>query len=267
MQRFFLLPLLFLTVSALQLSAQTCEHDLTLPDSVAVDPLPYTEENPMGGITDTACVNTAYESFFQINLPETVIILNNEVNLNSATVPTTGGVLNLPSSFNYACNPPDCVFTSDTVGCIVVYGEAVAEDLGVHDLKIAVTLDIGIPYNTQLPDPNIAPGNYYLHVQEEGSPNCATVDVPEIIENAFEMRIQPNPLSDYAEIFVQVPQSDEYQMTVYNAMGVALRQQEVRLGAGENYIPFDGAELPVGMYIFVLQNETEAASGRLLIQR
>ena len=267
MKRIFLLSFVLLIISSLSITAQVCTPDNTLPDSVAVAPLPFTEENPDRGIADTACVNVPYETFFQINLPPSVVVFGNEVALNSATIPMTGGVQNLPASMTYDCNPPNCVFTSDTTGCIRVYGTATVEEIGVHDLMISTTLDIGIPYNTTLPDDNLAPGNYFMHVKPEGSENCATVAAYEVVEKAFEMRMQPNPASDYAEIFVNLPSTGRYNLAVYNAQGSLAQTRQLGLLEGENYIDFDASRLPVGLYIFVIDNGQQAASGRLLIQR
>lgn len=262
-----LLPLFVLLSTFSFLQAQSCVGDNSLPDSIIVFPLPYQMEFPMRGIQDTACVGSYFETTFQINLPASVPVFGNDVPLQGASIPVEDGIQNLPDSLRYVCNPPTCEFTPEEVGCIVVYGVAEEGDVGEHDLKLTATLDIGFAYNTTLPEPNLAPGHYYLHVKPEGSANCTVVGVDEIQENAFDLRIQPNPLSDFAQIYVNVPTTSDYTFTVYNAVGAVMQTKSFNLYEGENYLEFDGAELPVGMYTFVLHNAKQATSGRLLIQR
>lgn len=263
-----LLPLIVLLSTNFFVQGQTCTPNAEQPDSVVVDPLPFTEDNPLLGIQDTACVNTYFETVLQLNLPESIVVGNNEIGLTGATLTTEGAIQNLPASLAYVCNPPNCVFSSTENGCIVVYGTATTDDIGQHDLKISTVLNLTIanlPYD--LPDGTLVQGNYFLHVQEEGSPNCFVTALPEVKENAFDLRIQPNPLSDYAAVFVNLPQADDYTFTVYNTLGNVVKQEQLALQTGENYFHFDGSNLPVGMFIFTLHNETQAASGRLLIQR
>ena len=263
-----LLPIIVLVSTNFFAQGQTCIPNAEQPDSVVVDPLPFTQDNPMSGITDTACANMYFETVLQLNLPESVVVAGNELGLAGATMETEGAITNLPASLAYICNPPNCEFSSTENGCLVIYGTPTDEEIGQHDLILSTVLNLTIanlPFD--LPDGTLVQGNYYLHVQEEGSPNCFMTALPEVVENAFDLRIQPNPLSDYAAVFVNLPQADDYTFTVYNTLGNIVKQEQQQLQAGENYFHFDGSDLPVGMFIFTLQNETQAASGRLLIQR
>lgn len=267
MTKSFLLFSFALIISVLSLQGQTCIPNNMLPDSIPVDPLPFTEDNPMGGITDTACAMTYYETVFQINLPDTLETSLGSAQIRGASIPTSNGIIDLPASMEYVCNPPSCQFTPDTVGCLIVFGTPTAEEVGVHDLKISVTIDLGFPFMTTLPNAAIAPGNYFLNIQEQGSPNCFMVDTDDIVEGGFAMKIQPNPLSDRAIINVDLPNRDLYSLRVFNATGALVQQRSFDLPAGQHNIEFDGSNLPVGFYTYVLSGQDEAASGRMLIQR
>lgn len=263
-----ILPLIVLLSTCFFAQGQTCTPDEEQPDSIIVAPLPFTEDNPLQGIADTACANMYYETILQLNLPEMVAVGGNELGLLGATMETEGAIINLPASMAYVCNPPNCQFSSTENGCIVIYGTPAVDEIGQHDLILSTVLNLSIanlPFD--LPDGTLVQGNYFLNVQEEGSPNCFMTALPEVVENAFDLRIQPNPLRDYAAIFVNLPQADDYTFTVYNTLGNVVKQEQMKLQAGENYFHFDGSNLPVGMFVFTLQNESQAASGRLLIQR
>lgn len=266
MKKFFLLPLVLLLVGSAQLSAQNCEPVEELADTVVVFPLPYQEDFPERGIQDTACVGADYVTTLQIQIPETFTIGTTEVALVSVEV-QDDGVLNLPESFSFACNPPDCVFPAGEIGCIDVFGNANPGDEGMYDLQISVAINTALgPLPYTLPDGVLVTGNYFFFVKEEGNPNCL-VDAREVVENAFDLRIQPNPFSDYADVFVNLPTGGEYELSVYNAVGSLVQERTVDLVTGANSFQFDGSNLPMGMYVFRLQRGNEAASGRLMIQR
>jgi hypothetical protein len=267
MTKHFLFIFALVLLGNFGLQGQVCTPDMTLPDSIAVSPLPYQEAFPERGIQDTACANTYYETVFTINLPSVFVFSGFEAPIDSATIDLEGAIVNLPASLDYECNPPNCVFLPDTVGCILISGIPSTEDIGVHDLGIDVSIWTFTEYNAVLPDGIIATGNYFLHVQEEGSPNCFMVNTDEPVEGGFDLVVQPNPIRDYAEIFVRLPQTDTYTFSVYNATGAQVSQERMRLLGGEQYLPFDASQLPVGMYVFTLQGANQAASGRILVQR
>ncbi len=267
MKKFFLLPLFALFLGNFQLTAQSgCTPEAMLPDTVIVLPLPYQMDFPERGIQDTACVGGYYETVIQIRIPETITIGQTEVAINQVEI-TSQGITNLPASFGYVCNPPSCIFLPEEVGCVQLYGEAVAANVGMHDLKINVLISTqfaALPYT--LPDGNLVPGNYFFFVRPEGGENCL-VDATEVTENAFDLRIQPNPFSDLAEIFVDLPQGGKYDLQVFNTLGTLVQKKTMDLVSGQNSFHFDGSNLATGMYIFRLQQGAQAASGRLLIQR
>jgi hypothetical protein len=267
MKKFFLLPLFALFLGNFQLAAQSgCTPEEMLPDTVIVLPLPYQADFPERGIQDTACVGGYYETVIQVRIPETIAIGTTEVAISQVAI-TEAGITDLPASFDYVCDPPTCVFLPEEVGCIQLYGEATAADVGMHNLKINVLISTQfaqLPYT--LPDGQLVPGNYFFNVRPEGSENCL-VDATEVTENAFDLRIQPNPFSDLAEIFVDLPQGGKYELQVFNTLGTLVQQKSMDLVSGQNSFRFDGSSLATGMYIFRLQQGVQAASGRLLIQR
>ena len=265
MKKFFLLPLVLLLIGSTQLSAQ-CEPAEELPDTVIVSPLPYQEAFPERGLQDSACVGADYAAANQVQIPSTFTIGTTEVGVTSVDV-TEQGIVGLPDAFNFACNPPDCVFLPNEIGCIEVFGNANPGDEGMYDLQISVVVNTAIaPIPYTLPDGELVPGNYFFFVKEEGNPNCL-VAAREVVENAFDLRIQPNPFSDFSDIFVDLPQGGQYDLSVYNAVGTLVQQRKIDLVTGSNSFRFDGSNLAAGMYVFRLQQGTEAASGRLMIQR
>lgn len=183
MKKFFLLPLFALLLGNFQLTAQSgCTPEEMLPDTVIVLPLPFQEDFPERGIQDTACVAGYYETVIQVRIPQTIAIGTTEVAISQVAI-TDQGITDLPASFDYVCDPPNCVFLPEEVGCIQLYGEATAADVGMHNLKINVLISTqlaALPYT--LPDGQLVPGNYFFFVRPEGSENCL-VDAAEVTEN------------------------------------------------------------------------------------
>lgn len=267
MNKLFLLPILCVLGWAAQLSAQ-CTPDASLPDTAIVFPLPYQEAIPGSGILDTACVGVPFETTITVRIPQEIDVPGLGVfGINQVTAPTEGAIENLPASMSYTCNPPDCVFLPETLGCIGLEGTAVAGEEGVYDLGINVVVESIIELPLTLPDGTLVQGNYLFTVKPAGSENCTTVSTNEIVENDFGLQIQPNPMRDRATISVNLTQAGDYDLSVFNGVGQRLQTQRLDLTTGQNQIEFDASTLPNGMYVFTLQNGNQATSGRLLIQR
>lgn len=264
-----LLILILMTGTIISLQGQTCTPNTELPDSVIVSPLPYQDTIPNSGIMDTACVNTYYETVLQFQIPEEVEIPGvATLPVTSVDVATEGAILNVPAGFDYVCNPPNCIFESDTVGCIVLYGTPMAGSEGEYDLKIDVVIRSLIDAPFTLPDGNIVAGNYFLNVKPEGSANCAMPNaVNDYLQQYIKLSNVPNPFGDYTEIRVTSEISGRFSFEVYNTLGQQVRQETIRLVEGPNYIPFESNNLSNGMYHYVLRNQEGAVSGKMLLSR
>lgn len=250
--------------------AQTCVPDTTLADTVIVSPLPYQEDVPGSGIMDTACVNTYFETVLQFQVPEEIAVGTFSVPINSVDLATEGAIEGAPMGFDYVCNPPNCIFQADTVGCIVLYGSPQAGAENVYDLKVNVTIrtqGFG-DLNYKLPDGTLAEGNYLLTVKPEGSENCAMPNaVNDYLQQYIKLSNVPNPFGDYTEIRVNSEISGRFSFEVYNLLGQQVHQRNVRLLEGPNYIPFQSDNLSNGMYQYVLRNQQGVVSGKMLLSR
>ncbi len=250
-------------------SAQTCEPDPNLPDSVIVAPLPYTAENPELGIQDTACANGYFETYIYMNIPNQVDVFGNPVPLDSVTMAASGGISDLPASLSYNCNPPNCVFQADSSGCIVVYGTPSEEEVDMYDLKVNVTIYAsGLSLDRALPDQTLVSGNYFFFVQPEGSANCTIVSgVDDANPIAFSMYNQPNPFADYTEIVVDSKLNGDFQLIVQDMVGKVHQRSNVDLREGTNTISFNGSQLADGMYIYTITNGRSSISEKMILNR
>lgn len=247
---------------------QSCSPVTNLPDSVVVYPLPYSDTNPQGGITDTACVGSYYEFVFTLKTPATFQTPFGPIPINSIDMATEGAITNLPPSFDYVCNPPNCSFKKDSIGCLVIFGTAASDTgVGVYDLGLSATIRSVIDVPFTFPDPNLYPGNYYLHVKPAGSANCFTVDTKNPVADAMKMSISPNPMWDQAVLQIQSALDGAFEFAVYDMLGKRVMHNQLNLTVGENHLPFDGSRLSDGIYIYTVGNNSGVISDKLVISR
>lgn len=256
---------LALALSATFVHAQSCMPDFNLPDSVIISPLPFNSMTGMGGITDTACVNQPYETVLQFQIPNTIMLFGNTVGLISVDVPTTNGLVNAPAGLSYTCNPPDCVFKADSVGCISLFGTTTAAP-GVYDLKISTTIRTSfLPIQLQLPDGTVVTGNYFLHVKPEGA--CEATSSTDSRALPLTLKNQPNPFASHTDIIVSAGISGQFDFVVRDLLGRQVHRSAVQLQIGDNTVGFDGSQLPNGMYLYSFGMGAAAVSGKMMISR
>ncbi|MBK9271685.1 MAG: T9SS type A sorting domain-containing protein [Saprospiraceae bacterium] len=146
--------------------AQACLPDSTIRDSaVGVYPKPITPTNPDGGIKTPACIDKPYEFVFTIKISDTVTVpgIPIPINLNFASIDTVGAISGLPVGISYACNPPNCVFQKNTIGCLVLNGTATDVNTpGIFRPVIKLTLSTVLgPVPVEYPG-MFFPGEYLL---------------------------------------------------------------------------------------------------------
>lgn len=252
------------------IQAQDCMPDTEVPDSVVVAPLPYNEiTRPDGGIQDTACVDTYFETVFTFNIPTTYEYQGIEAGITSVDVPAEDGIQDLPASISYSCNPPNCVFEADSSGCIVLYGTPTADEIGEYDLKIEATIrtTLGIDLDVLLPG-DLEPGaEYPFFVRDADFENCAVVSTFETFEAQFSLSNQPNPLGDFTQIVVASQVQGDFEFIVTDLLGKVVHRQPVELFEGENTIDFNASQLAEGLYIYAITNGRQMASSKMIVNR
>ena len=245
----------------------TCIPDASFQDSLpGVYPLPYDEAtNPMGGITDSACLNKDYQFVFtavvgdSLNFGGFIYILDS-LKINNVT--------GMPDGFDYACNNANCTFYQNEIGCAAIFGKATdPADIGQHELVISATIYTGgLPIQLSFPNPLLAPGHFYLYVLEENSPNCVIFNSAFEVASEFEsIRNLPNPFAGTTTIEIQSRESGEYQMQVTDLFGRVVHTRNLQIQEGLNQVEFDGSHLPDGLYLYTFSNGRSQVSQKMLI--
>lgn len=286
MKKLFLLLMMFFGVVASGLAqTDTCmPNPEGIPDTAfGVYPLPYIADiRPDGGLTDTACLNRDFEFTFTIKVGDTLTLSGQTAPVNSVSFAADGTAITYEplngaaalEGFSYVCNPPNCVFTSDTLGCVKIFGTVTSESqIGQHNIKIAgqVSLNLfGNPFAVDVEFPtDAAPelaGNYYLFVQDPSSPYCMGTSntygayVPDI-----ELSNRPNPFSEFTQIHIFSREQGDFDLRVFDMLGKVVQSKRINLHRGENIIDFDGRDLPDGMYVYTISNERGGLSDRMVV--
>ena len=266
------LPLL-LVFMGLNLTAQSvCIPDTTLADTIIISPLPFDAElRPEAGITDTACLNTYFETTFQVRIPDSV----GTIGITGVELAPEGAIGNLPAGLEYTCNPPSCSFPADTTSCLLIFGSpSDPSEVGRHDLTLAflfktnlIDLPVTYPDMTGLL-PETAQGNYFLFVKEEGSANCFDPSsTNDYVQQNLSLKNAPNPFSGLTDIQINSFINDRFEFSVSDLTGRVLHREITEVIQGDNILSFDGSELPEGIYIYSLSNEMGRIAGKMIVNR
>lgn len=262
--------LFFALICLLPFSAysQTCKPDTTLPDSVAgVFPLPYNATTNTGGINDTACVNTYFEFNFTMKVPDSFSISGISLPIIEISFSTDSAISNIPAGFKYKCDPPNCVFKPDTLGCVVLYGTPAPGSEAVYDLMITgKVITPFLPLDLTFPNDLLYPGNYNLHVRAEGHPSCSISSLEEV-GSVSRFVIQPNPMIDYSELLVVSAENGTYQLRVHDLLGRQLDTRSLQIFQGENRIPYINSELSSGIYLFTLSDGIHTSVQKIRVHK
>jgi hypothetical protein len=269
MKQFFtlFLSLFFLTV----VGAQTCLPDSTLADAeFPVQPPPFDPVSfPDGGIKDTACINTPFDYVFSAVVGDTFSLGIANLPLDSIRMPVNNAIIGMPVGLNYACNPPNCVFEQNTLGCINLYGELTDDALiGEYDLKISVQVFLNgspQPVNFVLPDGNFIMGEYKLVVREESFNNCATVSTDTPFEDYTETKVIPNPSSGNALLEITSRENTSATLQIMNINGQIIEERQVNVLDGVNTIGLDLNDYQNGLYLYHLSNGSGRVSGKFSV--
>lgn len=167
--------LLFMNSLSLSLLAQNCTPDSSFADApLGLYPTPFDETVfPDGGLTDfPATIGAPYELTFTVKLTDRVDILPFNFDLDSFALNNMDAILGLPIGLDYACNPPNCVFTDSILGCIIISGTPIeANRVGDYNLQVMGQLfgnETGTSLDFDFPS-TVVPGEYTLSLNRSDS--------------------------------------------------------------------------------------------------
>jgi len=248
--------------------AQNCVRDssVLLYDTVFFAPAPYTVDHPVYGLAP-ACIGQVYAQSISIEVPPVFVIADITLSLTNVSIATSGAISGLPSGITYLCDPPNCVFNANTLGCILLYGTPnnPAQAPDTTDLVIEATISTSVgPFPSFFPDA-ITPGsNYYFVLAQAG--NCI-VGAYDLNNQISSVKNSPNPFSDATNISLVSKVTAEFNFEVFDVLGRNLYAQTVNFVEGENKFTFEAGNLPNGSYYYLISNAESKVSRLMMIAR
>jgi len=258
------LPVLFALFCALSLSAQApmCMRDSVIygTDSL-LWPLPYTPSAPNYNLND-ACINQPYNQSVTVNVPSSF----QNIPVTKVSIATTGAISDMPAGLTYACDPPNCEFAANSLGCIILYGTPTTANMApdTFDLGITATVFTALgPIALQFPG-QVAPGShFYLALK---TPECLVGNYD--LGNQFTLlKNAPNPFGDQTLITAESLVAGDFQFEVFDLLGQRVHLQKLRLEIGLNEFTFDAGDLANGAYFYTLSNRDGKAVRRMVIAK
>ena len=251
------------------------QDPVCLPDSSYIDALAGVYPGPYhpvlfpdGGIHDTACINHPFELVLTAVIQDSITFNGLQLKLNYLEI-APNGVLNLPAGMGYACNPPNCKFESNTMGCMLISGTPEGNNpTGTYDLKLKskiVALNGLITVNDTLPEFLIPGSHYYLVLDPENSTHCQTANVPGGPDSRLQFELLMNPVKDRLGISFDLPPATEWQLVLHDLCG---RQVAVSSGSGgrdREWFDLSGHSLHSGYYLVRLVSAGGVAVRKVLI--
>ncbi|MBK9108148.1 MAG: T9SS type A sorting domain-containing protein [Saprospiraceae bacterium] len=232
-----------LSIFSLGAYSQICLPDSTLKDSSAgVFPRPISPTNPNGGITKKACINKPYEFVFTVVVPDTVQIpiLPAPLPLEKVSIDTQNAISNLPVGISYSCNPPNCIFKKNEIGCLILHGTpSPVNTPGDFKpiIKLKLTVNVGVPFDYTTEYPGTAfPGEYILSLLSEVDCASSSNNLIEKTDTWY-----PNPVLGNT---IKTQSKAEY-ILLFNSQMQLLKSENILSG---NTLDLSSCENP-GLYL------------------
>ncbi len=271
MQKTFTILLLsMLFVANLFAQDEACLPFDVSPDTTFILPEPYNFVDLDGGL-DSTCVGFFYEQILSTLTPSAFPVLGTEIAIDSVSINLEGAIEGLPPGFDYACNPPNCVFQPGELACIVITGTT-DETVAPGDYDLMITLNAfnflfptGAPivYPDDIGDPD---ESYFINVAAQVDCNIVPVSTT-FLEDNITSFIAPNPTASYTELKVNSKEAMDLQMVLLDVLGKVHVQQSVSVQAGQNIVPLQVQDLAQGMYFMNLTDGNEFISHKLIIEK
>ncbi len=261
--------LIFLPICSLQ--AQVCVPDSSIYGTdQLVSPAPYTPTDPVIH-TVPACIGEPYEMSVTFNIPDTFSIPSFPgvaLPLTSASIATTGGITGMPVGLSYTCDPPNCSFNANTLGCVLITGTPASSNMiGNFSLAIAITaITPSFPFPLTINYPtDIGAGNfYYIQVRSAG---MCVVGTNDIYSDVNSIKNIPNPFGQLTTFKIDAKSGGDFRFEVFDMMGQRVYDDQVVLTSGANEFTFDAGNLPNGSYYYSVGNAQGKASQMMVIAR
>ena len=148
------------------------------------------------------CKDVAYEQVISIKVPKDTVIdtllFSQQLEITAVfDYVKVNSLDGLPNGFAMECNPNNCEFQGNNVGCVVISGTT--SDVGTHPLTFHLTAYLNAVLPMPLPpiamDQPYTLDSYKIVIVED----CGTIGLNDLTKNVT-VKVYPNPATDIVTI-------------------------------------------------------------------
>jgi hypothetical protein len=159
------------------------------------------------------------------------------------------GILNstpysLLAGLSYQCNPTNCQFVQNSIGCVVITGSTTVP-VGFYPLEVKAvvysSVPLAPPLNISFPSASIDTGCYMLQVIEPIGINENTSSY---------VSCKPNPVSDKATLGFNHYANGTGHLNIINVNGQVVSKSDFTYHPGSNDVAIETSELSNGIYYY-----------------
>lgn len=174
----------------------------------------------------------------------------------------------LPSGLSYACNPTNCTYTPNSLGCINVYGTP--EKAGDYPLEVIFKIyplaGLSIDYPVS---------GYTVHIYPPNAtnldPTAGFIQDEDRIDSLFRYQAVNNLIVDDSKLDIYFGMDfdqTEVLFSMTNSLGQAIiRKNLIGYRNKENHIEVDVSDFPDGIYFITIYQRKRKISKKVVIHR
>jgi len=202
-----------------------------------------------------AVATFTYNQIINLRIPVDTLIAGYPLSIDSVGLDSVSGI---PAAFTYLTNSANNYWLGGSYGCVIIQGTPGNNDVGTYTLTLYTTVYLGgNAGNTQAQS-----YDYDFKVLDSSSVGFTNVHQDQFVvrQNA------PNPFDYKTTIRFQSPNSETIHFEVYSVDGKLVRSEDIEAQKGINNIEFIKGDLPAGIYVYQLSNETYNVRKRMIIR-
>lgn len=206
------------------------------------------------------CKDVPYEQVISIQVPADTIIdttimgqqLTLTAEFNYILIDEVHG---LPSGYSLACNPNDCKFLGDDVGCAVISGTT--SDVGTYNLTFELNADLSAvtPFGSISIEQPYTLESYKIIVED-----CGSSGILEESKNVT-VSVYPNPTSDVVTLS-NLSQYGVKNIHIYTSEGKAVKT----FFTESESVSIQASDFPSGIYFVKIMQNGGQETIRLVIE-
>jgi len=203
-----------------------------------------------------ANVGSMYNAVVQFRVPTSAPYNGGSIAIDHIVLTNVDGLSVIPAEvpFYFQCNPPDCSFHSDSLGCVSIKGTP--NTIGTYNLTIEAnvyfTPVLYIPFPT---------AGYRIVVHNP-------IGIPPISETKFDVSQNlPNPALNKTNIYVNLQHAGNFTLKISNLVGNEMLKETIMGKKGFNTVNIDASQFAPGIYFYSVSDGENSITKRMVVDR